>query len=93
MVGLKIYSASINSAICTEFGEEPVTKNVVQALFTVVGPMCHWNMEVRDRHGNVGVPRKRIKWVTHSPELARTLDARCSNDLANGPFHVHLHLR
>ena len=59
---------------------------------TIMGPMCHWNMEVVDRLGNVGTPRKRTKWVTNSIELATAPDVRCQNELGDGPHHIHLHL-
>ena len=61
-------------------------------VFTVVGPMCHWDMQITDKTGHTGTPRKRTKWVTNSPVLAKTLDVRCSNELGTEPIHVHLHL-
>ena len=54
--------------------------------------MCHWDMQVTDKTGHTGTPRKRTKWVTNSPVLAKTLDVRCSNELGTEPLHVHLHL-
>ena len=54
--------------------------------------MCHWDMKVIDKTGHIGTPRKRTKWVTNSPCLAKALDVRCSNALGTEPLHVHLHL-
>ena len=72
-------------------GAQMVALHNFPGVFTVMGPMCHWDMQVTDRSGHVGTPRKRTKWVTNSPILAKTLDVRCSNELGTEPFHVHLH--
>ena len=64
----------------------------LRGAFIVVGPMCHWDMQVIDKIGHAGTPRTRTTCVTNSRVLANTLDVRCSNDLCTEPFRFHLHL-
>ena len=52
--------------------ERMIKLQSAQGVFTVIGPVCHRNMDVRDKHSNFGTPRQRTKWVTIGPELART---------------------
>ena len=52
-------------------------------VYTVVGPMCYWDMTVVDKSGRVGTPRKRTKWVTNSIDLASALDVICRNELGD----------
>ena len=72
--------------------EEMQALQRLPGVFTVNGPMCHFDMQLDTRYRGCHRVYKKTRFVTNSRFLAELLDNWCKNEVQGKEVHRHLHL-